>query len=244
MRGTRGLDRLSSFVYTSGMATGHKSNTTGTQLHPAGQLTETQSVYAALKRAILSGEFRPGEPLQEVRLASQFGASRTPVREALVRLEADGLLTITPRRGAVVRELTVRDFLEVNELRLILEPAAVRRAALTISEQVVADLQATLDSIERDAPTETDFHALQALDRRSHAVIAEASGNARMAHLIQSLNDMMQIVRGQDMRRRHREMHDSLAEILDALRRRDADAAESSLRRHIAEFSGALPNLL
>jgi DNA-binding GntR family transcriptional regulator len=89
-----------------------------------GRPTETLRVYAALKHAILAGSYQPGESLQETRLAAEYGASRTPVREALLRLESDGLLTIAPRRGAFVQQPTLRDFLDVNELRLLLDRAA------------------------------------------------------------------------------------------------------------------------
>jgi DNA-binding GntR family transcriptional regulator len=206
--------------------------------------TETQRVYEALKRALLAGEFAPGEALQEGRLAAQFGASRTPVREALTRLEADSLLTIVPRRGAFVRQLTARDFLEVNELRLMLEPVTARLAARVVSDEAVAELQELHAAIARDRPTERDFAALLDLDRRMHTLISEATGNARLAKLIQSLNDMMQIVRQQDLRRRHQEMHDSIGEILRFLRNRDGDAVEIAMRRHIGDFSGALLGLV
>lgn len=207
-------------------------------------LTETQRVYQELKRAILAGTFTPGEALQEGRLATRFGASRTPVREALARLEADSLLTIVPRRGAFVRHLTARDFLEVNELRLMLEPVTARMAANIVAEETVVELQARHAAIARDKPNERDFAALLDLDRQMHTLISEATGNSRLAKLIQSLNDMMQIVRQQDLRRRHHEMHDSIGEILLLLRNRDGEAVEAAMRRHIGDFSGALPGLV
>ena len=210
----------------------------------SGKPTETERVYRALKRAILAGELRPGEPLQEVRIAAEFGASRTPIREAFQKLEGDGLLTIAPRRGAFVRQPTARDFFDINELRLILEPVAVRTAAGTLDEAVVADLQAKLAAISADTPEEADFAALEELDRELHRTIAGAHNNARMNKIIEGLNDMMQIVREKDMRCRHRELHASIGEILAALAARDADVAERLLRRHIGDFSGALRALV
>jgi DNA-binding GntR family transcriptional regulator len=206
--------------------------------------TETQRVYQSLKREILAGTYAPGEALQEGRLAAQFGSSRTPVREALARLEADSLLTIVPRRGAFVRQLTARDFLEVNELRLLIEPVTARLAASVIDAEPVARLQELHASIARDKPAERDFAALLDLDRQMHTLISEATGNARLAKLIQGLNDMMQIVRQQDLRRRHQEMHDSIGEILLLLRNREGEAVETAMRRHIGDFSGALLGLV
>lgn len=209
-----------------------------------GRPTETVRVYRALKRAILAGELRPGEPLQEVRIAAEFGASRTPIREAFQKLEGDGLLTIAPRRGAFVRQPTARDFFDINELRMILEPVVARSAAETLDEAIVGRLRERLAMIAADGPGEVDFAALELLDREMHTTIAAAHRNARMIEIIEGLNDMMQIVREKDMRRRHRELHDSIGEILAALAARDADAAETLLRRHISDFSGALRNLL
>jgi len=210
----------------------------------SGKPTETERVYRALKRAILAGELRPGEALQEVRIAAEFGASRTPIREAFQKLEGDGLLTIAPRRGAFVRQPTARDFFDINELRLILEPVAMRTAAGTLDTAVVAALRAKLAAISADSPGEADFTALEELDRELHRTIAAAHNNARMNKIIDGLNDMMQIVREKDMRRRHRELHASIGEILTALGARDAEAAERLLRRHIGDFSGALRTLV
>lgn len=206
--------------------------------------TETQRIYQALKRAILAGTFRPGEALHEVRIASEFGASRTPVREAFQRLEADGLLTISPRRGAFVQQPTARDLLDVNELRLVLEPVAARMAAGVIAQSVVHALQEALAAINADQPTEADFVALEALDRQLHVTIADTIANQRMAKIIRGLNTMMEIVRERDMRRRHRQLYDSIGEILAAFQDRDADRVETEMRRHVGDFSGVLPNLV
>src|SRR5688572_32659560 len=109
--------------------------------------TEAVRLYRTLKREILSAAIAPGQPLAETELARQLGASRTPLREALIRLEADGLVRIEPRRGAFVQQLTVSDFLEINELRLVLEPYAARAAASRIDPRVVQELQSRLAMI-------------------------------------------------------------------------------------------------
>lgn len=206
--------------------------------------TETQRVYQALKRAILAGQFRPGEPLQEIRIASEYETSRTPVREAFHKLEADGLLNITPRRGAFVQQPTARDFFDANELRLVLEPVAARKASRSLSQETIRDLQKRLQSISVENPSEDDFHALEMLDPLMHSTIADACENARLGKIIRGLNDMMQIIREKDMRRRHAEMHVSIREILDALAERDADLVEQLMRQHITDFGGALGSLV
>jgi DNA-binding GntR family transcriptional regulator len=207
------------------------------------RLTESERVYRALKRAILAGELSPGVPLQEVRLANELGSSRTPIREAFRRLEGDGLLTIAPRRGAFVQQPTVRDFIDANELRLLLEPAAARMAAMHLGPAEMRDVQERLRAVRVDQPAEDDYAALEALDRQMHDTIAAALENARMRQILQGLNDLMQIVRERDMRRRHREMHASIGEIFAALAARDAEAAEAAMRRHVSDFSSALGKL-
>lgn len=202
--------------------------------------TEATRLYRELKHDILARRFAPGQPLAEIELARRYGASRTPLREALQRLNADGLVRIEPRRGAFVQELTVTDFLEINELRSVLEPYAARVAATRIDQQAVQQLRTELTSIRVVAPAEDDFHRLEALDADVHEAIARASGNQRLCRLIASLDDMMQVMRVGDMRRRHAETHESLTAILDALAARDADAAELLLRRHISDFRGAI----
>jgi DNA-binding GntR family transcriptional regulator len=220
-------------AYTLHAGSGDPDGAATWQGHP----TEAERIYRILKRAILAGELPPGVPLQEVRLATELGASRTPVREAFRRLEGDGLLTISPRRGAFVQQPTARDFFDVRQLRLILEPAAARLAASLVDEADVRDLQARLAAIAAERPSESDFAALDALDRSLHSTVAIATQNARMRQILQSLNDMMQILREKDMRLRHREMHASIGEVLTALAARDGDAAEAAMRRHVGAFS-------
>lgn len=202
--------------------------------------TESARLYRSLKHDLLARVFTPGQPLAEIELARRYGASRTPLREALQRLHADGLVRIEPRRGAFVQELSVTDYLEINELRSVLEPYAARGAAARIAPDTVARLQADLETIHPTNPVEDDFRRLEALDEAVHKAIARASGNHRLERLIVSLDDMMQVMRVGDMRRRHAETHASLSGILDALANRDADAAESLFRRHVSDFRGAI----
>ncbi len=96
--------------------------------------TSSLRVSEELREAILSGEFGPGERLRTESLAKRFGSSRTPVREALVQLEGEGLVDIEPRRGALVRSFASSDLIDLYEIRALLEPAAAARAALRVRE--------------------------------------------------------------------------------------------------------------
>src|ERR1700712_4920 len=102
--------------------------------------TSSLRVSEELREAILSGEFGPGERLRTAMLATRFGSSRTPVREALVQLEGEGLVDIEPRRGALVRSFASTDLIDLYEIRALLEPAAAARAALRASANQLARL--------------------------------------------------------------------------------------------------------
>jgi DNA-binding GntR family transcriptional regulator len=207
-----------------------------------GEPSETEAIrlYRTLKREILTDAFRPGQPLAENELAEKFGASRTPIREALLRLQADDLVRIEPRRGAFVQQLTVTDFLEINELRSVLEAYAARVAARRIAPETVQSLLLSLDYIGINEPTEDDFQNLEELDSLVHNAIGEAAGNSRMSLLIRGLDEMMLVMRVGDIRTRHGETHQSLRQILLALLNRDEVAAESLMRSHIADFRAAI----
>src|SRR5215212_6278066 len=104
--------------------------------------TSSLRVSEELREAILSGEYGPGERLRTASLAKRFGSSRTPVREALVQLEGEGLVDIEPRRGALVRSFASSDLIDLYEIRALLEPAAAARAALRIREDQLGRLRA------------------------------------------------------------------------------------------------------
>ena len=104
--------------------------------------TSSLRVSEELREAILSGEFGPGERLRTASLAKRFGSSRTPVREALVQLEGEGLVDIEPRRGALVRSFASSDLIDLYEIRALLEPAAAARAALRVREDQLDRLRA------------------------------------------------------------------------------------------------------
>src|SRR6185312_14590413 len=99
-----------------------------------------ERVVAALRRAIIVGELEPGSHLKEPVLAARFGVSRLPIREAIAQLDHEGLVRIEPRRGAFVIGLTEHDISDIYECRLMLELAAVRRAAPRIDADGIADL--------------------------------------------------------------------------------------------------------
>ncbi|MHB0885605.1 MAG: GntR family transcriptional regulator [Bacillota bacterium] len=145
-------------------------------------------IYGDLREAILSMEYRPGQHLVETSVAEQYGVSRTPVREALGLLVKEGLVEAIPRKGYLVTALSLEEALESYHVRLLLEPETAARAADRISEK---DLEALT---EIDARYFDGNKSIEVMNLRWHTLIAEASGNRRLARLVRSLLDEMRRV--------------------------------------------------
>lgn len=147
--------------------------------------------YQLLRQSILAGQVKPGEPLFEVHLAEQFGMSRTPVRQALQSLARDGYLEELPGRGFAVPRRSLDDLRQFFELREVLEAAATRYAALRAREDEISELEALCARYEG----ETDLDAWNQIGARFHATIIEAARNARLAALLASLHDQIDLSR-------------------------------------------------
>ncbi|MBM2615683.1 GntR family transcriptional regulator [Actinoplanes sp. LDG1-06] len=199
--------------------------------------SEAQRCYNMLRDRILDGRYAEGAVLNQLEIAQEFGTSRSPVREAIARLAADRLVTDIPGRGARVATLSVQDYLEVNQLRWLLESFAARVAAGHMPMELIEDFRTRLARIEE--PGE-----LEALDQELHRAIAEHCGNERMREYIAQLNGMMTIARRRDVAGSHDDMLGGLRELLEAFAVRDADRAELLMRDHIGSFTTRLPGLM
>lgn len=147
--------------------------------------------YQLMRQRILAGEVQPGEPLFEMHLAEQLGMSRTPVREALQSLARDGYLEELPDRGFAVPRRSLDDLRQFFELREVLEAAATRFAALRARPDEIEALEASCASYEGEA----DLDAWNQIGARFHALIISAARNARLASLLGSLHDQIDLSR-------------------------------------------------
>ena len=143
-------------------------------------------VFQTLRQAILSGQLQPGERLMEIHLAKQLGVSRTPVREAIRKLELEGLVSTIPRRGAVVAEITRTDMEDVLEVRHALEDLAVRRASENMSEEQLNELKKASARFE-ECVRKDDLRASAQADEEFHEIISEATGNRRLLQILNNL---------------------------------------------------------
>jgi DNA-binding GntR family transcriptional regulator len=188
----------------------------------------------SLEDRIIQGEFQKGERLDEVRLATSFGVSRTPMREALQMLAGSGLVELIARRGAFVRHPGIVELLEMFEVMAELESLCGRLAARRISSGALAELSVAARACERSLENQ-DTDAYYHDNERFHSLIYKASGNNFLAAEAGRLNKRLRPFRRMQLRASGR-MAQSMAEhsvILKALEDGDADAAAAALHSHI-----------
>ena len=147
-------------------------------------------VFNTLRQAILKGELKPGERLMEIALAQKLGVSRTPIREALRKLELEGLVVMIPRRGAQVANITEKDLNDVLEVRVALESMAIQKACSRITEEGLESLDAAEKKFERTI-AEGDLVSLAEADEAFHEIIYQASGNLRLNQVVSNLREQM-----------------------------------------------------
>lgn len=202
--------------------------------------TDANQVYRQIRDAILTGRFKPGAYLRERELAAKFGVSRTPVREALLRLDRDGQVRLTPHVGAAVCEVSVQDLLEVLEMRSCLEPRAARIAADRIDstgEAIFKAIKRTFEKAAKEQPLPGIVRRHIAADRRLHEQILESAGNRRISQAVSALNLSIQRYRYFGISHRfHRSAQEHL-DIIAALLRRDPSGAETAMARHLDQFT-------
>jgi DNA-binding GntR family transcriptional regulator len=197
-------------------------------------LTLWQRVYEHLRTAILEGRLEPGTELTEVALAEQLGVSRGPLREAIGRLAAEGLVTVSPRRGTVVRSLSKEEFLELYQVREALERMAMQLAALRLTDEEFDGLTALNEEMAAHAAgnkVEAFFEANLAF----HARLLEASGNEKLQELYRQLLGQLGRYRLRSLMLRGN-LQRSVSEhktILRAARRGDAERAAQLMAEHI-----------
>lgn len=200
-----------------------------------------QQAYDSLKMAIITMEYRPGECIVESRIGEHLQFGRTPIHEAVARLALEGLLDILPRKGIVVRPLSLDEALATVEARLIIEPACARLAAERATDEEIGEIAAILDRA-RPMVAKRDIKGLMLTDRAYHNAIARAARNPTLEAILQrlherslrfwfvSLSDVGHLVQVDDEHR----------DVLKALRRHDGAAVEKAVRAHIESFRETL----
>lgn len=201
---------------------------------PAGRATAASHVQDELRRAILAMELRPGTPLIEKELTARFGISRTPVREALIRLKEEGLVEIFPQSGTFVARIPAGAIPEAVFIRQALEGASVELATQRATEADIAKLDATI-ARSRDAHQAGNQEGFHLADEAFHETIAGIAGYPgvwRIAHAAKSQIDRCRRMTLPVPGRMESVIGEHLV-ILDAMRKRDGKAAEAAMRQHL-----------
>jgi DNA-binding GntR family transcriptional regulator len=197
----------------------------------------TDWVYEEIREAIIDLRLAPGEPLREAAISEQLGVSKTPVREALGRLEQEGLVETTSFKGAVVSGYSPRDLEELYELRALLEGAAVRTAADEASDETRLQMQQIVER-SRDLRDAGDLTGLASLLGEFDLVVYDQVTNRRVSALIDNLRAHLTRIGNltEGIPGRVVASVEEHAAIVDAIMRRDPDGAERLMRAHLASI--------
>ena len=191
-------------------------------------------VFEALREAVISGRLKPGERLMEIQLAEELGVSRTPVREAIRKLELEGLVIMLPRKGAYVADISSRDLVEIFEVRCALERLAAGLAAERITPEELEELESILVRIS-ECVDNGDLDKFVEHDIIFHDVLYKVSRNLRLAQIISSFREQIRRFRMDSLAQPGR-MKAALEEhkkIVDAISQRDVALAERLAVKHI-----------
>jgi DNA-binding GntR family transcriptional regulator len=188
-----------------------------------------------LKNQILSGELNPGDRIVETKLARELGISQTPVREALRQLQGEGIITIIPNKGPMVRNMDLKDAFEIYSIRAMLEGLAIRLAALNASDEDIAALEQFFfrmkekvhdDSVPVSYLLDDSFYI--------HETIIKLSNHTRLNQLYKSISFQIALVNrilgSTSSKMKEFEQH---WELIEVLKNRNPDQAEEVMRRHI-----------
>lgn len=191
-------------------------------------------VFNTLRQAILKGELEPGERLMEIQLADRLGVSRTPIREAIRKLELEGLVLMIPRKGAEVARISEKSLRDVLEVRRSLEELAIELACQRMDEQELEDLEQAQEAF-RKAIEKGDAMEIAETDEHYHDIIYNGTGNSRLVQILNNLREQMYRYRLEYIKDAAKRQiliveHDH---ILKAVKERHVSEAKTAIREHI-----------
>ena len=192
-------------------------------------------VFNTLRQAILKGELKPGERLMEIQLANKLGVSRHPIREAIRKLELEGLVLMIPRKGAEVAEITRQDMEDVLEVRTALEELAVKDACDHITDAQLSELKKASNEFKKALLEGKDLVTCADADMHFHDVILSATNNRRLIQMLNNLSEQMYRYRMEYLKdeRTHKTLIEEHDAIRRALKKHDKVKAGAAIRVHI-----------
>jgi len=191
-------------------------------------------VFNTLREAILKGELVPGERLMEKQLAERMGVSRTPIREAIRKLELEGLVVMVPRKGAEVASITEKDITDVLEVRGTLEALAVRLACEKMSEKDIKRLIKVKDEFEEAAKSKKTEKLINK-DVEFHDIIFQSTGNEKLIQIINNLREQIYRFRVKYIfeMENYTQLVEEHDEIVNSIKNKDKKKAEAIALKHI-----------
>lgn len=191
-------------------------------------------VYKTLRQAILRGELKPGERLMEIQLANKLGVSRTPIREAIRKLELDGLVLMIPRKGAEVADISEKSLRDVLVVRKALEELAVQLSCEKIGKAQIAELKDAAREFEKIIKS-NDVTQIAEADVRFHDVIYLATDNQKLIQLLNNLGEQMYRYRVEYLKRPevYPQLIEEHEEIIRQIEKREKEKAAEIVCRHI-----------
>jgi DNA-binding GntR family transcriptional regulator len=201
--------------------------------------------YDAIKHRIITCEFRPGEYVNELQLSALLKIGRTPVHQALDRLMVEGMVEVIPRKGVIVKPVSLNEVLQIIEVRLINEPFGARLAATHANDADLSELADVLMRAKHWASLR-NVENMMLLDRDFHLLIARAAKNDVLTELLRNLHErsLRFWYISLNAPAQHETVQAEHVAILDAVRQRSPDGAQAAMRHHIESFRSNVTRFL
>jgi len=228
----------------SGMNSSKASSASRTE-SPIARASLRDAAYDAIKHRIITCAFRPGDYINELQLSSDLKIGRTPVHQALDRLMIEGLVEVIPRKGVIVKPVSLNEILQIIEVRLINETYGSRLAAEHADDSNLAELAEVLKRAKYSA-SQRNVENMMLLDREFHLLIARCGKNEVLEELLRSLQErsLRFWLISLNAPTQYESMHKQHDAIFAAIRRRDPDKAEAAMRTHIEAFRANVSQFL
>jgi len=203
------------------------------------------TAYEAIKHRIITCAFKPGEYINELQLSSILKIGRTPVHQALDRLMIEGMVEVIPRKGVIVKPVSLNEVLQIIQVRLINEPYGARLAAERADDSELAELDDVLVRARHWASLR-NIEKIMLLDREFHLLIARAAKNDVLTELLRNLHErsLRFWFISLNAPKQYERVLDEHTAILEAIRQRDADKADAAMRGHIQSFQANVSQFL
>ena len=202
-------------------------------------------VFNTLRQAILRGELKPGERLMEIQLANKLGVSRTPIREAILKLELEGLVLMIPRKGAEVADITEKSLRDVLEVRKALEELAVQLTCDKITKEQIRELEQAAEQFKKTLKS-NDITEIAEADVRFHDIIYLATDNQKLILLLNNLREQMYRYRIEYLKRadKYSQLLAEHEEIIRHIEKKQKKEAAEIVCKHIDNQVAAVMDLI